>query len=329
MNPRGLVLAVLLLGVVAGGFPVDAQQAPKIPRVGFLGAGTRASIGQNTDSFRQKLRELGYVEGKTVVLDIRYGEGKSERVSELARELVGLKVDVIVASNDIAIAAVKRETQTIPIVMAFSSDPAGTGFVASLARPGGNVTGLSTISPELSGKRLALLKEAVPGLARVAFFWNPDARGNLLDYRETEGAVRSLGLELQSVEASRGEDLDRALSSLTRGRAQALIVPPGNPITVANRVQIVSFAQRNRIPSIAGAKEWAEDGGLMSYGPNVQDMFRRAATYVDRILKGAKPAELPVERPTKFELVINLKTAKALGLTLPQSLLQRADQLIQ
>jgi putative tryptophan/tyrosine transport system substrate-binding protein len=286
-------------------------------------------VGEITDSFRQKLRELGYVEGKTVVLDIRYGEGRSERISELARELVGLKVDVIVASNDVAIAAVKRETQTIPIVMGNSSDPAGTGFVASLARPGGNVTGLSSISPELSGKRLALLREAVLGLARVAYLWNPDARGNLLDYRETEGAARSLGLELQSVEVSRVEDLDRALSTLTKGRAQALIVPPGNPITVANQVQIVSFVQRNRIPSMAGVKNWADNGALMSYGPSVHDMVRRAAIYVDRILKGAKPAELPVEQPTKFELVINLKAAKALGLTMPQSLLQRTDQLIQ
>jgi putative ABC transport system substrate-binding protein len=198
--------------------------------------------------------------------------------------------------------------------------------VASLARPGGNVTGLSTISPELSGKRLALLKEAVPGLSRVALVWNPDVRGNLLDYRETEGAARSLRLEFQSVEVSRAEDLDRVFSTLTQGRAEALVLPAGTPTL---RVQITSFALRNRLPSIGGNNNWAVDGALMSYGPNSNDMFRRAATYVDRILKGAKPAELPVEQPTKFELVINLKTAKALGLTMPQSLLQRADKLIQ
>jgi putative ABC transport system substrate-binding protein len=239
---------------------------------------------------------------------------------------VGLKVSVIVATTDLAIAAVKRETQTIPIVMTVSSDPAGTGLVASLARPGGNITGLSTISPELSGKRLSLLKEAVPGLSRVALLWNPDVRGNLLDYRETEGAARSLGLEFQSVEVSRGEDLDRAFSAVAQGRAQALVLPAGTP---ALRAQVLSLALRNRLPSIAGNRNWPEAGGLMSYGPNSHDLFRRAATYVDRILKGAKPAELPVEQPTKFELVINLKTAKALGLTMPQSLLQRADQLIQ
>jgi len=326
MTSRALVIAVFVLGVVAAGFPVNAQQAPKIPRIGFLTTGTRATAGQVIDSFRQGLRELGYVEGKTVLLEVRYAEGKSERLPELARELVGLKVNVIVATSDASIAAVKRETQTIPIVMAVSSDPAGTGLVASLARPGGNVTGLSTISPELSGKRLALLKEAVPGLTRIALLWNPDVRGNLLDYRETEGAARSLGLAFQSVEVSRVEDLDRAFSTLTQGRAQALVLPAGTP---ALRAPIMSFVLRNRLPSIAGNRNWTDGGGLMSYGPNSQDMFRRAATYVDKILNGAKPAELPVEQPTKFELVINLKTAKALGLTMPQSLLQRADQLIQ
>src|SRR5215472_8993009 len=230
MSSRALVIAVLLLGVVAAGFPVDAQQAPKIPRIGLLTAGTRASAGQVIDSFRQGLPEL-------------------------ARELVGLKVNVIVATTDGAIAAVKRETQTIPIVMTVSSDPTGTGLVASLARPGGNVTGLSTISPELSGKRLTLLKEAVPGLSRVALLWNPDVRGNLLDYRETEGAARSLGLEFQSVEVSRVEDLDRAFSTLTKGRAQALVLPAGTP---AVRAQIMSFALRNRLPSIAGNRNWTD-----------------------------------------------------------------------
>jgi len=212
--------------------------------------------------------------------------------------------------------------------MLTSSDPVGTGLVASLARPGGNVTGLSNISSELSGKRLELLREAVPGLSRVAFLWNPDVRGNVLDYKETENVARSLRLELQSVEVSSAEDLDRAFSVVTNQRAQAIVLP-ANPVGFTNRRQIASFAQRNRLPSMYATKEYVEAGGLMSYGPSLPDLFRRAAIYVDKILKGAKPADLPVEQPTKFELVINLKTAKALGLTIPQSLLRRADQVIQ
>jgi ABC-type uncharacterized transport system substrate-binding protein len=329
MSVRSLVIAVLFLGVAAAGLPVDAQQAPKIQKIGLLASGGPALIAPYAEAFKQGMRELGYVEGKTFVLVVRYGEGKPERLPDLARELVRFKVDVILAGNDAAIAPVKRETRTIPIVMAYSTDPVGTGFVGSLARPGGNITGLSNVSAELSGKRLELLREAVPGLSRVAFLWNPDVRGNLLAYKETETAARSLHLELQSVEASRAEDLEQAFSAITSQRAQALVVPAGNPVAIANQGQIASFAQRNRLPSMFGAKEVLDVGGLMSYGPSVSDMFRRAATYVDKILRGAKPADLPVEQPTKFELVINLKRAKALGLTLPPSLLQRADQLLQ
>jgi len=280
-------------------------------------------------AFKQGLRELGYVEGKTVLLEVRLAEGAPERLPQLARELVALKPDVIVATSDAAIAAVRRETHAIPIVMALSADPAGAGFVASLARPSGNVTGLSTLSPELSGKRLELLREVVPGLSRVALLWNPDSRGNLLDYKETEVAARSPHVELQSIEVSRVEDLDRAFSEVTQGRAQALIVASGNPVTVARRAQGASFAQRSGLPSIYGLREYVDDGGLMSYGPSTADLYRRAATYVDKILKGTKPADLPVEQPTKFELVINLKTAKALGLTIPPSLLARADEVIE
>ncbi len=328
MSSRTLAIAVLLLAVAAAGPPADAQQAPKIAKIGYLATSTPAAAAHVVEAFRQGLRELGYVEGKTFVLEVRYGEARFERLPELARELVGLKVDVIVAPVDPAIAAVKRETRTIPIVMTFSADPVGTGFVASLARPGGNVTGLSNISPELSGKRLELLREAVPGLSRVAFLWNPDVRGNLLDYKETEGVARSLRLQLQSVEVSRAEDLDRAFLAVTSERAQALVLAP-NPVVFVNRGRIASFAQKNRLPSMSVQKEYADAGGLMSYGPSLPDMNRRAATYVDKILKGAKPADLPVEQPTKFELVINLKTAKALGLTFPQSLLRSADQVIQ
>jgi len=329
MSSRTFVIAALLLAVAPAGPPVDAQQAPKITKIGYVDPATPATAGHHVEALRQGLREAGYVEGKTFVLEIRYGEARSERFPEFARELVGLKVDVIVAATDGVIAAVRRETQTIPIVMVGSSDPVGSGFVASLARPGGNVTGLTNISAELSGKRLGLLREAVPGLSRVAFLWNPDVRGNVLDYKEMEGAARSQRLQLQTVEVVRAEDLDRAFSAVTNQRAQALILPGGNPVGFANRGQIASFAQRNRLPSMYPVKEYVDAGGLMSYGPSNPDMRRRAAIYVDKILKGAKPADLPVEQPTKFELVINLKTAKALGLTIPQSLLRRADQVIQ
>jgi len=320
---------VLLLSLFLMPLAGEAQKGPKIPKIGYLFPGTPPGVGSFVEAFRQALRELGYVEGKTFVLELRYGEGKLERLPELARELVRLKVDVIVANNDATIAAVKRETRTIPIVMAFSTDPVGTGFVASLARPGGNVTGLSNVSAELSGKRLELLREVVPGLSRVALLWNPDVRGHLLDYKETEAAARLLGLELQSVEVSRVEDLDQVISAVTSRRAQVLVVLPANPLFVSNRGQIASFAQKNRLPSISGAKEYVDAGGLMSYGPSTPAMHRRAATYVDKILRGAKPGDLPVEQPTKFELVINLKTARALGLTIPQSVLLRADQVIQ
>jgi len=321
-----LALSTLLLAL---GLSVQAQQPKKIAKIGYLVPSNAAAHAPNFEAFRQGMRELGYVEGKTFVLELRYAEGRFERLPELARELVGLKVDVIVTVSDGVIAAVKRETSTIPIVMALSTDPVATGFVASLARPGGNVTGLSSISPELSGKRLELLREVVPGLSRVAFLWNPDVRGNLFEYNATEGAARSLRLQLQSVEVLRAEDFDRAFSAITKERAQALILAGTNPIAFANRGQIASFAQRNRLPSIYASNLFVDDGGLISYGPSTPDMFRRAATFVDKILKGAKPADLPVEQPTKFELVINLKTAQQIGVTIPPNVLARADQVIK
>jgi putative ABC transport system substrate-binding protein len=276
----------------------------------------------------QGLKEHGYVEGQNVVVERRFAEGKTERISELSAELVRLKVDAIVTSTDLGIAAVKRQTQTIPIVMANSTDPVGTGFVASLARPGGNITGLTGISPELSAKRLGLLKEVVPGLSRVAIVWNPDDRGAVLDYKEAENAARSLRLQLQSVEVGRADDFDRAFSVLMTGRAEALIVI-GSALAFTNRHQIVSLAQKNRLPAMYGQRAYVDAGGLIAYGPDLADAWRRAATYVDKILKGAKPGELPVEQATKFELVINLKTAKDLALTIPQSVLARADEVIQ
>jgi len=320
---------VLAVSLLAPPLAADAQQAPKIARIGVLIASSPAASAHMLEGFRQGLRELGYVEGKTFVLELRYAEARAERLPDLARELVSLKMDVIVVSTDQPAAAVKQQTRTIPIVMASSADPLGTGFVASLARPGGNVTGLSMMSPDLSGKRLELLREAVPRLSRVAFLWDPGIRGGVLDYNQTEGAARSLGLQVQSVEVSRGEDLDRALSTITEQRAQALIVTSPNPVTFSNQGRIVSFTQRNRLPSMYASRDYVDAGGLMSYGPHFADSYRRAAYYVDRILKGVKPADLPVEQPTRFELVVNLKTAKALGLTIPPPVLVRAEQVIQ
>jgi putative ABC transport system substrate-binding protein len=321
-----LVLAASLLAAPPA---AAAQQPPKIAKIGVLVASSPAAWAHFLEAFRQGLRELGHVEGKTFVLELRYGEARAERLPDLARELVSLKVKVIVAVADSGIAAVKQQTRAIPIVMVASADPVETGFVASLARPGGNVTGLSLISPELSGKRLELLKEAVPGLSRVAFLWNPEVRGAVLDYKEAASAARSLRLELQSVEASRAEDLDRAFSTITEQRAQAVVVPAPNPVLFANRGRVVSFAQRNRLRSMYAIREYVDAGGLMSYGPSLQDSFRRAATYVDKILKGTKPADLPVEQPMRFELVLNMKTAKALGITFPPTIMVRAEHVIQ
>ena len=323
------LIVTLTLATLAAPLTAGAQQPAKVPRIGVLHASTPAATSDRFEAFKQGLREHGYVEGQSIILERRFGEARVERISEVAAELVRIKVDVIVVATDVGIAAVKQQTQTIPIVMANSTDPVGTGFVASLARPGGNVTGLTTISPEISGKRLELLRDVVPRLSRVAIIWNPDVRGAVLDYKETEGAARSLRLQLQSVEVSRADDLNRAFSAVTNGRAQALIVPTPNPFALANLGQIVSFAQKNRLPSMYGTRDFADAGGLMAYGPNAAALWRRAATYVDKILKGAKPGELPIEQPTKFELVINLKAAKALGLTIPQSLLRRADHVIQ
>jgi len=315
--------------ILAASLAVSAQQQPKIAKIGWLNSASPAASVHLVEAFKKGLRELGHVEGKTFVLELRNADARFERLPDLARELISLKVDVIVVAGDPAIAAAKQQTQTIPIVMAVSSDPLGTGFVSSLARPGGNVTGLSNIAPQLSGKRLELLKEAVPGLTRVAFLWNPDVRGALLDYNQAEGAARSLRLQLQSFEAARAADLDRAFSAIMQQHAQALIVASPNPVTFSNRSQIVSFALRNRLPSMYANRDYVDAGGLISYGPNAPDLVRRAATFVDKILKGAKPADLPVEQPTKFELVVNLKAAKAIGLTIPPSLLRRADRVIQ
>ena len=319
---------VLTLSLISAPLAADGQQATKLAKIGLLSVTTPAVLAPEIEAFRQALGELGYVEGTTFLLEVRYGEGRAERLSALAQELVGLKVSVVVATSDVVIASLTRETQTIPIVMTISTDPVGTGFVRSLARPGTNVTGLSNISPELSAKRLELLREAVPGLSRVAVLWNPDIRGAVFDYKETVGAARLMGLELQSVEVSRAEDLDRAFSAITRQRAQALVLPGANPVAFMNRGKIATFAQRSRLPSMYPTREYVPAGGLMSYGPSLPDLYRHAAVYVDKILKGAKPGDLPIEQPTKFELVFNMKTAKALGLTIPRTLILQATEVI-
>jgi putative ABC transport system substrate-binding protein len=308
--------------------PANAQPATKVPRIGVLHPGTPASAPQSVEAFRQGLREHGYEEGKNIIVERRYTESRPERVAEIAAEFVRLKVDVIVTSLDVATAAVKQQTQTIPIVMAISIDPVTTGFVSSLARPGGNVTGLSTMSPELAAKRLELLREAVPGLSRVAIMWNTNVPGNLLEYKQAGDAARSMRLQLQSVEVSSVDDFERAFSALKIGGAQALIVA-GSGLTSTNARQIASLAMNHRLPSMVSSRDRVDAGGLIAYGPNLAEMWRRSATYVDKILKGAKPGDLPIEQPSKFELIINVKTAKALGLTIPQSLLLRADEVIQ
>jgi putative ABC transport system substrate-binding protein len=329
MDRRDTVLALLALGATP--FAAEAQQAAKIARIGYLSPNL-AATPHLPEAFRQGLRDLGYVEGRNVVIEYRDAAGKPERYPALAAELVALKVDVIVTGGGTgAPLAAKQATRTLPIVFAAAADPVGSGLVTSLARPGGNVTGLSVVGPELVGKRLELLTQAVPGVGQVAVL---RPRGPLGERTEkemltgAEVAARGLGVRLQFVEARDPADFDRAFSDMTRARADALTVLPSNMFFREHR-RLVDLAAKNRLPAVYTSREFVDAGGLMSYGANLADLFRRAATYVDKILKGAKPGDLPVEQPTKFELVINLKTAKALGLTIPQSVLARADELIQ
>jgi ABC-type uncharacterized transport system substrate-binding protein len=324
-----VALIMMIVGPLVAPFTADAQQAPKVPRVGVFFASNPTATTRNNEAFTQGQRERGYVEGQNIVLERRYGEARAERMAEVAAELVRMKVDVIVAVTDQPISAVKRQTQSIPIVMVNSTDPVGTGFVASLAHPGGNITGVSMMSPELGWKRLELLREALPQLSRLAVIWNPDVRGAVVEYKQLEAPARSLGLRLQSVEVSHADDLAAAFSAIADARAEAVLVISAGPVMFANRARIASLAQKHRLVSMYGQQDFADAGGLMAYGTAATEGWRRAATFVDKILKGAKPGDLPVEQPTKFELVINLKTAKALGLTIPQTLLQRADQIIQ
>ena len=326
----------VFIGTLAGGFlaaplAAEAQQAAKVPRIGYL-ALSPARNPHLREAFLQGLRDLGYVEGRNVVIEYRDAGGKPERLPALAAELVALKVDVIVTGGGTnAALAAKQATKTIPIVFASAGDPVTDGLVTSLARPGGNVTGSSILAPELVGKCLEVLARAVPGVSRVAVLWQPGAMDERTEkdmLKRVEVAARALGVRLQFLEARGAADIDRAFSEMTRARAGALTVLP-SAMFFSERRRLVDLAAKNRLPAGYTQREFVDTGGLMAYGPSLADFFRHAATYVDKILKGAKPGDLPVELPTKFELVINLKTAKALGLTIPPSLLQRADQVIE
>ena len=318
-----LIMAFLGTGSIA-----DAEQATKISRIGFLGAASASALANRLDALRQALHELGYEEGKNIVIEYRYSEGKFDRLPALADELVRLKVDIIVTHGDAAIRALKQATKTIPIVVGVTGDLVVTGYAASLARPGGNITGFVDTSPDLSGKRLELLKEVLPKVSRIAVLWNGANPVKVLDFKETETAAQVLGLKLQSLELRAPEDFEKRFKAATTQRSGALVVLQ-DALTTANARSIVDFAKTSRLPAMYGSTEFVDVGGLMSYAANFPDLFRRAATYVDKILKGAKPADLPVQQPTKFELVINLKAAKQIGLTIPQSVLYRADKVIK
>ena len=315
--------------LLAAPLAVEARQAGEVARIGWLSqvSPTESATGSR-EAFRQGMRELGYVEGQNIVFEERWAEGKAERLPDLAAELVSRKVDVIVAGGTLAPLAAMRATKTIPIVLGAAGAPVETGLVASLGKPGGNVTGLSNLSADLTAKRLQLLKEVVPRVTRVAVLWNAANPVAAVVMRETEATARTLGLSVQSLEVRGPDDFEKALRAAMSGGASALFVID-DPLVFIARLRIADFAVRNRLPMTAFYRPFAEAGGLMSFGANLADLFHRAAIYVDKILKGAKPADLPVEQPTKFELIINLKTAKALGLTIPPSLLGRADEVIQ
>jgi len=306
----------------------EAQQPGKIRRIGLLSAFSPSDTALWYHAFRQGLRDLGWIEGQNISIEYRYSEGRDDRLLELAADLVRLKVDIIVAAGTSDGLAAKSATRTIPIVVTTVGDPVAIGLVMSLARPGGNITGLTNLSAEIAGKRLELLKEVLPKLSRVAVLWNPLSRTSTLSWEETQLPARQLGIQLHSLEVRSTNELDKAFEAATRVRADVLAIMPG-PVFVTNLKRIADLATKRRLPSMFHLREFADAGGLMAYGPDRSDLFRRAATYVDKILKGAMPADLPIERPIKFELVINRKTAKALGIEIPQSILLRADEVIE
>jgi putative tryptophan/tyrosine transport system substrate-binding protein len=319
----GLSLGSILLAL---GLPAQAQQPSKVARIGYLNPGDPVSRTYRTEAFRQGLKELGYIEGKNIIIEYRFAEARSERLPELARDLVRLKVDIIFAGGHPATEAAKNATQTIPIVTS-SQDPVSSGFVAGLPRPGGNITGLTNLTSELVGKRLELLKEVIPQLSRVAVLWTPSHPASTI-WKRTEVAAQSLGVQLQAAEVRDRDDLEPAFAAIKRERAEALLMLR-NPLVNDLTKRIANLAAESRLPAIYDEKRFPQLGGLMSYGTDPADVDRRAAIYIDKILKGANPADLPIERPTKFELVINLKTAKALGLKIPAHLLMEADGVIE
>jgi len=320
---------IVLLGGAAAAWPLAArtQQVGKLPTIGFLGSGTRSATSEWTAAFVQRLRELGWIDGRNVAIEYRWGEGRAERFTEIAAELVRLNVDVILAGGTEPAVAAKHATSVIPIVFALAADPIGNGLVASLARPGDNVTGLSNMESDLAAKRLGLLREVLPGFHRLAVMVNGAYSGGATEMLEIDAAARTLGLEIVAFPIRRVEEIAPSFDAL-KGRAEALYVV-GDPLANTHRLRIITFALAARLPTVHSQRQYVEAGGLMSYGANFPDLNRRAADYVDKILRGAKPADIPVEQPTKFDLVVNLVTAQALGLEVPATLLARADEVIE
>jgi putative ABC transport system substrate-binding protein len=320
-----ILIAATLLAVAV---IAEAQQPNKVPRIGYLAANSRSTNLARIEAFQQGLRDFGYVEGKSIVIEWRYAEGKLDRLPGLAAELVRLKVDVIVSAGPPPTRSAKQATATIPIVMGFDDDPVGSGFAASLARPGGNITGLSTLAPEISGKQLELLREIAPKLSRVAVLGNATQPGNPQALREINLAADAFGVQLQYLEVGGPKDIETAFRAASKEGANAVLVV-SSAIIFSQRRQVAELAVKSRLPAIYNRPEYVEDGGLVFYGVSYTDLFRRAATYVDKILKGTKPDELPVEQPKKFEFIINLKAAKQIGLTIPPNVLARADKVIK
>jgi putative tryptophan/tyrosine transport system substrate-binding protein len=325
---KKITLLALSATLFALCLPADAQQQTKVPRIGYLGGASLSAIPKRVEAFREGLRELGYVEGKNIVIEWRWAEGKPDRLPDLAAELVRLKVDLIISAGPVVTPSLKAATKTIPIVMAQDNDPVGNGFVASLARPGGNITGLATLAPELSGKQLELLKEIIPKLSRVAVLGSSTEPGNAQTLREIELAAEALKLKIQSLDVLGPKDFETAFQGAKKGRAEASLVLVSSVFN-SHRTQVIEYAAKSQLPAIFYTAEYAELGGLMAYGTSYTDLYRRTATYVDKILKGAKPADLPIEQAKKFEFVINLKTAKQIGLTIPPNVLARADRVIR
>ena len=322
----GLTLSALLFALCS---VAEAQQSAKVPRIGYLTGTSLSAIAHRVEAFRQGLRELGYIEGKNIVIEYRSAEGTIDRLPDLAAEFVHLQVDVVVTTGASVTRLAKQATNSIPIVMTQANDPVGSGFIASLARPGGNVTGLSSSGPEVSGKRLEILKELVLRVSRVAALGTSTDPANPQDLKETELAARALGVKLEYIDVVDSRDIEPAFKEVTKRRADALLMMMAGPVANPHRKKIAELAVKSRVPAIYTLADYVEAGGLMAYGVVITDLDRRAATYVDKILKGAKPSNLPVEQPTKFELVINLKAAKQIGLTIPPSVLARADRVIK